>query len=201
MFCATSFMQQYSHLGFGRRSGRQMEPWTWGEHPLRWRLRRHSVRTPFCRMTRVACVCTGTTTRCTPIATCVTASTKRSGCTELISWRYDTRILILFRLLPSRVAPPDFPSPFGPIFCILRSPLSWQFHPQHPSPIVFPPYMSKPSQCCLSCVRSKQSHLRCPTNVFNPDLVHSCHSYDAQQNSVLQHTGSDQTWFIVDELM
>ena len=37
--------------------------------------------------------------------------------------------------------PPSRPSPF---------PLSWLFHPQHPSPkiIIFSPYMSKPRQSC-----------------------------------------------------
>ena len=85
-----------------------------------------------------------------------------------------------FPLVSSRVAAADFPSPFIPIFCILLRhfnrchvlshrihkppfrpspfPLSWQFHPQHPSPnipIIFPPYMSIPPQSCLSCVLSK----------------------------------------------
>ena len=82
-----------------------------------------------------------------------------------------------FRLLPSRVATADFPSPVVPNFCILLRhfnlshvlfhhihkppfwpslfPHSWQFHdfhPQHPSPntpIIFPLYMSKPPQSCL----------------------------------------------------
>ena len=67
----------------------------------------------------------------------------------------------------------DFPSPFGPNFCILLHhfnhchflfhhiheppfrpspfPLSWQLHPQHPSPnipIIFPPCVSIPPQSC-----------------------------------------------------
>ena len=87
---------------------------------------------------------------------------------------------LLFRLFPSGVATVDLPSPFGPMFCILLRhfshyhvlshlihkppfrpslfPLSWQLHPQHPSPnipIIFPLYMYKPPQSCLSCVLSK----------------------------------------------
>ena len=70
----------------------------------------------------------------------------------------------LERLFPPRVATADFPSPIVPVFCILLRhfnlshvlfhhihkppvwpspfPLSWQLHPQHPSPnlpIIFPP--------------------------------------------------------------
>ena len=49
--------------------------------------------------------------------------------------------------------PPFWPSPF---------PISWQLHPQHPSPnipIILPPYTSIPPQSCLSCFLSTQSHL------------------------------------------
>ena len=78
-----------------------------------------------------------------------------------------------FRLLPSTVATADFPSQFGPNFCILLRhfnhchvlshrihkrpfypsplPLSWEFHPQHPSPnipITFPQNFSNPTQSC-----------------------------------------------------
>ena len=93
--------------------------------------------------------------------------------------RFKTRskfIYFFFRILRSRVTSADFPCPFDPIFCILlrhfsRShvlfhhihkppfwpslfPLSWQFHPQHPSPnipVIFPPYMSITPQSCFSC--------------------------------------------------
>ena len=106
-----------------------------------------------------------------------------------------------FRLFPSGVATADFLSPVSPINCILLRhfnlshvlfhhihkppfwpspfPLSWQLHPQHPSPnipIIFPPKVSIPSQSCLSCFLSKLSHLCCPSDVLIPDLVHSCHS-------------------------
>ena len=107
----------------------------------------------------------------------------------------------LFRLFPSGVATADFPSPVVPIFCILLRhfnlghvlfrhihkppfwpfsfPLSWQLHPQHPSPntsIIFPPYMTiLPPQSCLSCFLSKPSYLCCPSDVLIPDFVHSCH--------------------------
>ena len=105
-----------------------------------------------------------------------------------------------FRLFPSGVATADFLSPVSPINCILLRhfnlshvlfhhihkppfwpspfPLSWQRHPQHPSPnihIIFPPKVSIPSQSCLSCFLSKLSHLCCPSDVLIPDLVHSCH--------------------------
>ena len=78
-----------------------------------------------------------------------------------------------FRLFPSGVATADFLSPVYPINCILLRhlnlsnvlfhhihkppfwpspfPLSWQLHPQHPSPnipIIFPPKVSVP-QCKL----------------------------------------------------
>ena len=78
---------------------------------------------------------------------------------------------LFFFFLSSGVATSDFPSPFGPIFCILLRhfnqshvlshcihkppfwpspfPLSWQLHPQHRShnmPIILPLYMSKPPQ-------------------------------------------------------
>ena len=106
-----------------------------------------------------------------------------------------------FGFFPSWVATADFPSPVVSINCIfLRHfnlshvlfhhihkppfwpspfPLSWQLHPQHPSPnipIIFPPYVSIPSQSCLSSFLSKLSHLCCPSDVLIPDLVHSCHS-------------------------
>ena len=71
-----------------------------------------------------------------------------------------------------------------PLFRTSPFPLSWQLHPQHPSlniPIVFPPYMSKPPQSCFSCFLSKPSHLRCSSNLFIPDLVHSCHSKSSNQ--------------------
>ena len=92
-------------------------------------------------------------------------------------------------LLPLGVATADSPSPFCSLLCVfLRhfhcrhilshrihkppfrpSPfhLSWQLHRQHPSPNVpsiFPQYMSKPPQSCLSYFLSKPSHLRCPSH-------------------------------------
>ena len=47
----------------------------------------------------------------------------------------------------------------------LLFPLSWQLNRQHPSPnipSIFPQYMSKPTQSCLTYFLSKPSHLRCP---------------------------------------
>ena len=96
---------------------------------------------------------------------------------------------VFFRFLQSRVAPADFPSPFGPIFCILLRhfnhchvlfhrihkppfmpspfPLTWQLHPQnhYPNiPIIFPSYMSKPHQSWLSYFLSKPS--KCLFNAY-----------------------------------
>ena len=81
-----------------------------------------------------------------------------------------------FGFFPSGVATADFQFPVAPIVCILLLhfnlshvlfhhihkppfwpspfPLSWQLHPQHPSPnipIIFPQYMSIPPQSRLSC--------------------------------------------------
>ena len=66
------------------------------------------------------------------------------------------------------------PSPFR---------LSWQFNPQDPSrnmSLIFPLYMYKPPQSCLSCFLSKPFHLWWPSDVLIPDLVHSClvHNYE-----------------------
>ena len=108
----------------------------------------------------------------------------------------DSFFFFFFRLFPSGVATADFPSPVVPIFCILLRhfnlslvlfhhihkppswpspfPLSWQLHPQHPSPnipIIFPPYMSIPPQSRLSCFLSKPSHLCCPSDVLIPDFA------------------------------
>ena len=108
------------------------------------------------------------------------------NCSQQFDFTSDTRLdslLLFFRLFPSGIATADFPSPVVPIFCILLRhlnlshalfhhihkppfwpspfPLSWQLHPQHPSPniaIIFPPYMTIPPQSCLSCFLSKPSH-------------------------------------------
>ena len=78
--------------------------------------------------------------------------------------RKESLVIFFFRLFPSGVAKADFPSPVVSINCILLRhfnlihvffhhihkppfwpspfPLSWQLHPQHPSPnipIIFPP--------------------------------------------------------------
>ena len=101
-----------------------------------------------------------------------------------------------FGFFPSSVATADFPSPVVPIFCILLRhfnlshvlfhhihkphfwpspfPLSWQLHPQHPSPnipIIFPQYMFIPPQSRLSCFLSKPSHLCCPVPLMYSFLI------------------------------
>ena len=107
------------------------------------------------------------------------------------------RVLLFFRLFPSGVATADYPSPVLPFFCIplrhfnlsyvlfhfVHKPpfwlslfhLSWQLHPQHPSPniySIFPSCISMPPRSCLS----NSSHLCCPYDILIPDLFHSCHS-------------------------
>ena len=105
--------------------------------------------------------------------------------------------MFVFRLLPSRVATAEFPSPFGPIFCILLRHFSHWHIISHRTinlllglprslfpcrsilsillpicPSLFPPYrryMSKPHQSCLSCFLSNLSHPCCPGDV----LIHS----------------------------
>ena len=118
--------------------------------------------------------------------------------------RYNVAIFFFFfffRLFPIRGRHSGFSYPVAHIFCILLRhfnlshvlfhhihkppfwpspfPLSWQLHPQHPSPnipIIFPQYMSIPPQSRLSCFLSKPSHLCCPSDVLIPDFVYSCHS-------------------------
>ena len=101
-----------------------------------------------------------------------------------------------FRPFPSGVATADVPYQVVPVLCILLrhfnlshvyfhhihehpfwpspSSLSWLLHPQRPStniPIIFPPYMSKPPQPCLTRFLSKPSHLSYPSDVLNGGLT------------------------------
>ena len=76
--------------------------------------------------------------------------------------------LVLYRRIH---VPPPRPSPFPP---------SWQLHPSSSSIcllIIFAPYMSKPSQSCLSWFLSKLSHLRCPSDGLVFYMFHCCYSY------------------------
>ena len=85
-----------------------------------------------------------------------------------------------YLLHPSPSLPP-LPCPLS--HCIHKPPFSpsrvcWQFHPQHPSPnisIIFPPYMSKPPQSCLSCFLQPVTPALSLCDVLRPDQVHSCH--------------------------
>ena len=103
-------------------------------------------------------------------------------------------ILLLLLLLasPSRVASADFPSPFVRNFCILLrhvshchvlshrirksnlrhspSPLSWQFHPLHPSPICPPTFL----RTCVSFLQ--YIHAMPTVNSVGQVLVPSCNA-------------------------